>query len=55
MIDSNGLIDPMSGWTLLEASDIDDCGQIAGHGLIDAYGHGFLLTPIGQSCCSRED
>jgi probable HAF family extracellular repeat protein len=55
MTDLNELIDPMSGWTLLEASDINDCGQIVGYGLIDGYGHGFLLTPVGQTCCGSED
>jgi hypothetical protein len=46
MVDVNDLIDPLSGWELLDADDINDAGQIAGQGLIGGEYHAFLLTPI---------
>jgi probable HAF family extracellular repeat protein len=46
MVDLNTLIDPLSGWELLDASAINDAGQITGQGLIDGEYHAYLLTPI---------
>jgi probable HAF family extracellular repeat protein len=46
MVDLNALIDPLSGWELLDADDINNAGQIAGQGLISGEYHAFLLTPI---------
>ena len=46
MVDLNTLIDPFSGWELLDADDINDIGQITGQGMIDGEYHAFLLTPI---------
>jgi probable HAF family extracellular repeat protein len=46
MLDLNTLIDPISGWELLDASDINDAGQITGQGLINDEYHAYLLTPI---------
>jgi probable HAF family extracellular repeat protein len=46
MVDLNTLIDPLSGWELLDASDINDAGQITGQGLINDEYHAYLLTPI---------
>jgi len=45
-IDLNTLIDPASGWTLLEARDINNSGWIVGHGF-NPQGeyHAFLLVP----------
>jgi probable HAF family extracellular repeat protein len=45
-IDLNTLIDPDSGWTLTEASDINNFGRIVGQG-INPQGevHAFLLIP----------
>ena len=40
------MIPPESGWQLQEATDINDAGQIVGHGLIDGETHGFVLTPV---------
>lgn len=45
MLDLNNLIDPNSGWTLTEAKDINDLGQIVGWGEINGQTHGYLLTP----------
>lgn len=47
MIDLNTLIDPSSGWQLLNATAINDKGQIAGNGHIGLAGpaHAFLMTP----------
>jgi probable HAF family extracellular repeat protein len=46
MVDLNTLIDPLSGWELLDADDVNDAGQITGQGLINDEYHAFLLTPI---------
>jgi hypothetical protein len=45
-IDLNTLIDPSSGWTLMEAYCINNNGWIVGNG-INPYGvaHAYLLTP----------
>ena len=48
MVDLNTLIDPASGWELLEAHGINDSGQIAGHGMIGGQTHAFLLTPTPE-------
>jgi probable HAF family extracellular repeat protein len=47
--DLNNLIDPASGWTLGEASAINDLGEIVGSG-INPQGQwdAFLLTPIPE-------
>jgi probable HAF family extracellular repeat protein len=46
MIDLNTRIDPLSGWELLDAADINGAGQITGQGLIGGQYHAYLLTPI---------
>jgi probable HAF family extracellular repeat protein len=46
MVDLNTLIDPLSGWELLDAADINDAGQIAGQGVINGEYHAYLITPI---------
>jgi probable HAF family extracellular repeat protein len=46
MVDLNTLIDPLSGWELLDASAINDAGQITGQGLIGDEYHAYLLTPV---------
>jgi probable HAF family extracellular repeat protein len=46
MVDLNTLIDPLSGWELLDASEINEAGQITGQGLINGEYHAFLLTPV---------
>ena len=45
MLDLNDLIAPLSGWTLNEAYDINNFGQITGLGSINGQQHAFLLTP----------
>ena len=49
MNDLNNFINPSSGWTLRDATAINDIGQITGYG-INALGqeHAFLLTPIPE-------
>lgn len=45
--DLNSLIDPLAGWTLLDAQAINNKGQITGYGInADGFGHAYLLTPI---------
>lgn len=50
MVDLNSLIDPLSGtgWSLLEATDINDAGQIVGTGLYGGLTRAFLLTPVPE-------
>jgi PEP-CTERM motif len=44
-VDLNTLIDPLSGWELLDAAEINVAGQITGQGLIGGEYHAFLLSP----------
>lgn len=44
--DLNDLIDPMLGWTLTDAADINDLGQIVGQGTIGGQTHAFVLTAV---------
>jgi|GEM_PF-800963 len=46
MVDLNTLINPFSGWELLDAMSINNVGQIAGQGLINGEYHAYLLTPV---------
>jgi probable HAF family extracellular repeat protein len=47
VIDLNDMIDPASGWHLVEATGINDIGQIVGQGRNSAgQFHAFLLTPV---------
>ena len=52
MEDLNALIDPESGWQLEEATDINDLGQIIGHGLLDGRRSTFVMTPIPEPATS---
>ncbi|WP_377476117.1 MAG: putative Ig domain-containing protein [Microcoleus anatoxicus] len=49
MIDLNTLLPSNAGWSLTEAQDINDAGQIVGTGIINNKTHAFLLTPIPSS------
>src|SRR4051794_3796764 len=44
--DLNTRLDPLSGWILSDAADINEAGQITGQGLINGQYHAYLLTPI---------
>jgi probable HAF family extracellular repeat protein len=46
MSDLQTLIDPATGWLIREAYDINDSGQIVGHGVVGGRVHAFLLNPI---------
>ncbi len=47
MVDLNSLIDPALGWSLLEATNLNDLGQIVGYGVNGAgQERAFLLTPV---------
>lgn len=48
MFDLNTLIEPSSGWSLLEAVDINNRGQIVGAGLIHGNYHAFMLVPVPE-------
>lgn len=45
MVDLNSLIDPASGWHLVNAFDINDSGQIVGSGHMNGETHAFVMTP----------
>lgn len=44
MFDLNSLIAPNSGWELVQATAINDAGQITGLGWVNGQNHAFLLT-----------
>ncbi|MCB1735476.1 MAG: DUF3466 family protein [Gammaproteobacteria bacterium] len=44
IVDLNTLVVGASGWTLMEARDINDSGQIVGFAMFDGQVRGFLLT-----------
>jgi probable HAF family extracellular repeat protein len=48
MVDLNSLINPQSGWDLVQGLAINDAAQIAGWGLLNGEGHSFLLTPVPE-------
>ena len=45
LVDLNTLIDPLSGWNLTGAADINDHGQIVGTGFHNGQQRAFLLAP----------
>jgi probable HAF family extracellular repeat protein len=45
LVDLNSLLPSGSSWQLLEATGINDSGQIVGNGIFNGQTHGFLLTP----------
>lgn len=47
-IDLNTLIDPNSGWYIIEGSVINDSGQIAARGLFNGAERGILLNPVPE-------
>ena len=49
MIDLNSTISSQSSWTLLDATAINDQGQIVGYGANPSgQDHAFLLTPVPE-------
>ena len=50
MLDLNDLVDLPAGWTLTYAADINDAGQIVGHGIKNGLKRAYLLTPIPEPC-----
>ncbi len=52
--DLNSLIPSRSGWTLEEATGINDKGQIVGYGILHGSDHAFLLTPAGHPTAPAE-
>jgi probable HAF family extracellular repeat protein len=55
LIDLNTLIPSGSGWALNFGTDINEKGQITGHGLFEQQSHGFLLTPIFRVPSTKDD
>ena len=55
IMDLNSLVDPALGWVLVTAVDINDSGQIVGHGTApDGAFRAFLLTPASIVARSPE-
>jgi probable HAF family extracellular repeat protein len=48
MVDLNSLINPLSGWELVQGLAINDAAQIAGWGRLNGEGHSFLLNPVPE-------
>ena len=44
--DLNDLIDPLSGWLLVEGTGINNKGQITGYGILNNEARGFVLTAL---------
>ena len=49
MIDLNTAVSPTSGWTLLDATNINNAGQITGFGTYNGQSEAYLLTPTADS------
>lgn len=49
MFDLNNLIDPSSGWTLTDATGINDLGQIVGNGIINGAQRSFITSALDMS------
>lgn len=45
LLDLNSLLSPGSGWTLQDATGINDLGQIVGTGTFNGQNQAFLMTP----------
>ena len=52
LVDLNDIIDPNSGWVLLEARGINNAAQITGIGLLDGQQKAFLLSPTNNKAPS---
>ena len=48
VIDLNDMIDPLSGWTLSDATAINERGEIVGYGRFNGEIRAFLATPIPE-------
>jgi probable HAF family extracellular repeat protein len=49
MFDLNSLIDPDSGWTLTDATGINDMGQIVGNGIINGAQRSFITSALDMT------
>ena len=52
LVDLNEIIDPSSGWVLLEARGINNAAQITGIGLLNGQQKAFLLSPTNNKAPS---
>jgi hypothetical protein len=48
MLDLNSLVTLPAGWTLTEAWDINNAGQIVGYASFNGLNRAFLLTPVPE-------
>ncbi|MFM8330636.1 MAG: VPLPA-CTERM sorting domain-containing protein, partial [Candidatus Methylumidiphilus sp.] len=48
-VDINSLLFDTQGWTVTNAADINDAGQIAATGVKDGVTHALLLTPLNTT------
>ena len=53
IIDLNTQIPSNSGWSLWEATGVNNNGQICGSGFINGQTHAFLLTPVAATAHKR--
>jgi probable HAF family extracellular repeat protein len=51
----NDLVTPGSGWSLIEANDINDAGWIVGRGMHNGLERGFLMKPVSRACLTDLD
>jgi hypothetical protein len=47
-VDLNTMIPQNSGWTLSDATDVNDAGIIVGYGTLKGVNHSFMLVPASQ-------
>ncbi|MBT8401662.1 MAG: tandem-95 repeat protein, partial [Rhodothermia bacterium] len=55
VLDLNALIPEASGWTLVEARDVNNAGQITGYGLFQGAPRAFVLTLTGNEAPAGKD
>jgi hypothetical protein len=46
VLDLNNLTDPASGWTLSDATGVNNMRRICGNGTLNGQAPAFLLTPL---------
>jgi hypothetical protein len=46
VLDLNSLKDPASGWTLSDATGVNNMPKFAGTVILNGQAHAFLLTPV---------
>ncbi|MDX1740764.1 MAG: Ig-like domain-containing protein, partial [Rhodothermales bacterium] len=55
LLDLNALVPSESGWTLVEARDVNNSGQIVGYGILEGETRAFVLTLSGNTAPKAAD